>query len=75
MIFSPQRTRQRRPAGIVLSLATHAALFLIAFLLTLHWGRIRPVYRDSRCCTAQLYWTGNTGVSDSSPDATTVFPS
>lgn len=71
MIFSPQRTRQRRPAGIVLSLATHAALFLIAFLLTLHWGRIRPVYRDSRCCTAQLYWTGNTGVSDSSPDVHT----
>ena len=71
MIFSPQRTRQRRPAGILLSLATHAALFLIAFLLTLHWGRIRPVYRDSRCCTAQLYWTGNTGVSDSSPDVHT----
>ena len=71
MIFSPQRTRQRRPAGIVLSLATHAVLFLIAFLLTLHWGRIRPVYRDSRCCTAQLYWTGNTGVSDSSPDVHT----
>jgi TonB family protein len=71
MIFSPQRTRQRRPAGILLSLATHAVLFLIAFLLTLHWGRIRPVYRDSRCCTAQLYWTGNTGVSDSSPDVHT----
>jgi TonB family protein len=71
MIFSPQRTRQRRPAGILLSLATHAALFLIAFLLTLHWGRVRPVYRDSRCCTAQLYWTGNAGVSDSSPDVPT----
>jgi len=68
MIFSPQRTPQSRPAGIVLSLASHAALLLIAFLLTLHWGRVRPVYRDSRCCTAQLYWTGNAGVSDSSPD-------
>jgi TonB family protein len=69
MIFSPERTRQRRPAGILFSLATHAALLLIAFLLTLHWGRVRPIYRDSRCCTAQLYWTGNAGVSDSSPDA------
>lgn len=67
MIFSPQRTQPSRPAGILLSLATHAAIFLIAFLLTLHWGRVRPIYRDSRCCTAQLYWTGATGVSDSSP--------
>jgi TonB family protein len=71
MIFSPQRTQQRHPAGIVLSLAGHAALLLIAFLFTLHWGRVRPIYRDSRCCTAQLYWTGNTGVSDSSPNAPT----
>ncbi len=69
MIFSPQSTPQRRPAGILLSVASHAALFLIAFLLTLHWGRVRPVYRDSRCCTAQLYWNATTGVSDSSPAA------
>ncbi len=67
MIFSPQRPQRRRPVSILLSLAGHAALLLIAFLLTLHWGRVRPIYRDSRCCTAQLYWTGNTGVSDSSP--------
>lgn len=67
MIFTPQGTQQRRPAGILLSLSIHAAVFLIAFLLTLHWGRVRPVYRDSRCCTAQLYWNSNTGVSDSSP--------
>jgi TonB family protein len=67
MIFSQQRRQQHRPTGLVLSLATHAAVFVIAFLLTLHWGRVRPVYRDSRCCTAQLYWTGSTGISDSSP--------
>jgi TonB family protein len=67
MIFSPQRIRQRRSAGIVLSLAGHAALLLFAFLLTMHWERVRPVYHDSRCCTAQLYWTGNAGVSDASP--------
>ncbi len=69
MIFFPDRTQPRRPAGLLLSLATHAAILLIAFLLTLHWGRVRPVYRDSRCCTAQLYWTGAAGVSDSSPAA------
>jgi TonB family protein len=69
MIFSPPRTRQRRPAGLLLSMATHATLFLIAFLLTLHWGRVRPIYRDSRCCTAQLYWNASAGVSDSSPAA------
>ncbi len=67
MIFTSQRTQHRRPAGILLSVASHAALVLIAFLLTLHWGRVRPVYRDSRCCTAQLYWNATTGVSDSSP--------
>jgi len=67
MIFSPPRTPQRRPAGLLLSLASHGAVFLVAFLLTLHWGRVRPVYHDSRCCTAQLYWNSSTGVSDSSP--------
>lgn len=68
MIFTPQRIRRRHPAGMVLSLAGHAALLLVVFLFTLHWGRVRPVYHDSRCCTAQLYWTGNAGVSDASPD-------
>ncbi|HUB19695.1 MAG TPA: TonB family protein [Acidobacteriaceae bacterium] len=67
MLFSPDRLQQRRPAGILFSLGTHGAVLLIAFLFTLHFGRVRPIYRDSRCCTAQLYWTGNTGVSDSSP--------
>jgi len=69
MIFSPDRIHQRRQAGILLSLASHAAVFLIAFLFTLHFGKVRPVYRQSRCCTAALYWTGSTGVSDSSPAA------
>jgi TonB family protein len=67
MIFSSDRIHQRRQAGILLSLASHAAVFLMAFLFTLHFGRVRPVYRQSRCCTAALYWTGNTGISDSSP--------
>lgn len=67
MIFSTDRIHQRRQAGILLSLASHAAVLLVAFLFTLHFGRVRPVYRESRCCTAALYWTGNTGVSDLSP--------
>jgi TonB family protein len=67
MIFSPDRIDQRRQAGILLSLASHATVLLIVFLFTLHFGRVRPVYRQSRCCTAALYWTGNTGVSDSNP--------
>ncbi|MFZ0273570.1 MAG: TonB family protein [Acidobacteriaceae bacterium] len=67
MIFSTDRIHQRRQTGILLSLASHAAVLLVAFLLTLHFGRVRPVYRESRCCTAALYWTGNTGVSDLSP--------
>jgi len=67
MIFAPARIHRRRQAGLLLSLATHAAVLVVAFLFTLHWQKVRPIYRDSRCCTAALYWTGNTGVSDSSP--------
>ncbi len=67
MMFSPARPEQRRQAGVLLSLAVHASIFGVAFLFTLHWGKVRPIYRESRCCTAALYWSGNTGVSDSSP--------
>jgi TonB family protein len=67
MIFSPHRIHQRRQAGLLLSLASHAAVLLIAFLFTLHWEKVRPIYHQSRCCTAALYWTGSTGVSDTSP--------
>jgi TonB family protein len=69
MIFSSSRIHQRRPAGILLSLASHGAVLLIAFLFTLHFGKVRPIYRESRCCTAALYWTGSSGISDSTPDA------
>jgi TonB family protein len=61
MLLSPAKTNQRRQTGVLLSLATHAAVLLIAFLFTLHFGRVRPIYRESRCCTAALYWTGNMG--------------
>jgi hypothetical protein len=69
VIFSPETIDRRRQTGVLLSLASHAALFLVAFLLTLHWERVRPVYRESRCCTAALYWTGNMGTSNPSAPA------
>ena len=69
MILSPARIEQRRQTGLLLSLAAHTTIFGVAFLFTLHWGKVRPIYRESRCCTAALYWSGNTGVSDSSPAA------
>lgn len=53
----------RRQNGVLLSLASHAAMIGVAVLLTMHLSRVRPVYRDSRCCMAALYWTGSTGVS------------
>lgn len=74
MILSPARAEKRPRAGLLLSLAAHAAIFGVAFLFTLHWGKVRPVYRESRCCTAALYWSGNTGVSDSSPVAAAQNP-
>ncbi|HEY1499782.1 MAG TPA: TonB family protein [Acidobacteriaceae bacterium] len=75
MIFSSDRIHQRRHAGVLLSVSSHAAVLLIAFLFTLHFGKVRPIYRQSRCCTAALYWTGSTGVSDSTPDAAHTKPS
>lgn len=67
MIFSPHPIHRRRQAGILFSLASHAALLGLAFVLTLHYGRVRPIYHESRCCTAALYWSGNTGTTSSNP--------
>lgn len=69
MLFSQDGTNAPRRAGMAASAAAHAALLLAFLLLTLHVDRVRAVYRDSRCCTAALYWTGNTAVSDVSPAA------
>ena len=59
MTFSIDLANQRRRTGILFSCATHAAIIGVAVLLTLHYGRIRPIYRESRCCTTALYWTGS----------------
>lgn len=68
MIFSsegniPAGIHQPRQKSLLLSLATHAAIIGVAFLLTLKYGRVRPIYHESRCCTAALYWTGNMGTT------------
>jgi TonB family protein len=52
---------QRRRKGLLLSGATHGAIIGVSFLLTLHFSHVRPIYRESRCCSAVLYWTGATG--------------
>jgi len=69
MFSSETAIGPRRPAALALSLAAHGALLLAGALLVLHMNRVRPVYTDSRCCTAALYWTGNTAASDVSPGA------
>ncbi|MGA8110013.1 MAG: energy transducer TonB [Acidobacteriaceae bacterium] len=61
MLFSQTSTNPPRRAGMVASAAAHATLFLLVALLTLHFSRVRAVYRQSRCCSAALYWTGAVG--------------
>ncbi len=53
----------RQPTGVLLSLASHAAMIGTVVLLTVHFSRVRPVYRDSRCCMTPLYWTGGSGAN------------
>ncbi|HEX4039008.1 MAG TPA: TonB family protein [Acidobacteriaceae bacterium] len=69
MLFSQNGTNPPRRAGLAASVAAHAALLVVVVAITLHIGRVRAVYRDSRCCTAALYWTGMTSASDASPAA------
>jgi TonB family protein len=62
MLFSQAGSDPSRGAGIAASAATHAALLLLLVLLvTLHFGRVHTAYRESRCCSATLYWTGEVG--------------
>lgn len=50
MLFSEEPRRRRRPGVVALSVAAHAALVTGFALVALHWNRVRPVYRESRCC-------------------------
>lgn len=56
MLFSPASPNPSQRTGLLLSAAGHAGLFLLVVLATLHFGRIRPVARTSRCCSAILRW-------------------
>lgn len=69
MLFSPAKPTPPQRMGVIVSAAAHAALFLLVVLVTLHVSRVRPIYHESRCCTAALYWTGNTGISAATPHA------
>lgn len=59
MIFSQAAGRDKPPARLLLSIASHAVMLALVVLLTLH-TKVRPVYRESRCCTVALYWSGAT---------------
>lgn len=49
-----------RSSALLFSAAAHAALVLLTLLLALH-TTVRPVYRQSRCCSVALYWSGGMG--------------
>ena len=69
ILFSPANPKPLRRTGLIASAAAHGAIFLVVVGITLHLSRVRPIYRESRCCTAALYWTGNSGISAASPKA------
>jgi TonB family protein len=56
--WSPELKNPRRRRGLLLSLGFHGAVVVFLLLLLLSWGRVRPVYQESRCCSTPLYWTG-----------------
>jgi TonB family protein len=57
--WSPDRKSPPRRRGLVLSIGAHSVLGLVLVLATLPWGRVRPVYHESRCCSTPLYWSGS----------------
>lgn len=61
MVFSQDGMNSPRRSGLLLSVGGHALIALAAVLATLHFHRVHTVYRDSRCCSAALYWTGSAG--------------
>lgn len=68
MLFSYSVKYRNRRAGLILSAAAHAAIFGLV-LLVLHSSDTRPIFRQTRCCTAALYWNGATGTSRALPKA------
>jgi len=68
MLFSPNLPKDKPPARLLLSLASHAAMLGLVLLLTLH-AKVHPVYHESRCCTVALYWSGTTNMGNAKAPA------
>ncbi len=68
--WSPDPKNPPRRGGLLLSLGLHGALALILVLVVLPWGRVKPVYPVSRCCSMPLYWTGSQTGGSSHPHPT-----
>lgn len=66
-VWSRDPTPAPRRRGLLLSLVAHGALALFLLLLVLSWGRVRPVYYESRCCSTPLYWSGSQTVGSIHP--------
>jgi TonB family protein len=69
--WSPDPKNPPRRRGLLLSLGLHGALAVFLLLLMLSWGRVRPVYPVSRCCSTPLYWTGSQMGGSSHPHPAT----
>lgn len=67
MIFSGTVQNRQKPAALALSVAGHAVAIALVFLLTLPFGKVRPIVRESRCCSVALYWSGNRSASAARP--------
>lgn len=67
--WSPDTKNPPRQRGLLLSLGLHGTLAIVLFLLMVSWGRVRPVYTESRCCSTPLYWSGSQTGGSSHPHA------
>ena len=65
--WSPNPTPPPRRRGLLFSLIAHVVLALFLVVVVLPWGRVRPVYQQSRCCTTPLYWSGSQTAGSSHP--------
>jgi hypothetical protein len=69
-MFLVEAQREKRTAGLAFSAASHAVLFALLAFLVFHHQKVRPIYRESRCCSYALYWSGSKGAGNAKPVAT-----
>lgn len=72
--WSPNPSSPPPRRGLLLSFAFHVVLALFLVVLVLPWGRVRPVYPQSRCCTTPLYWSGSQTADSRRPHAVSTKP-